>query len=70
MTRRVRGRCGVASAEQAAGGVGHHHRASGNGVALVAKGPDAADAEAAIAEVTDLIKGLGKTPIPGEPPDL
>ena len=46
------------------------YRASGNGVALVAKGPDAADAEAAIAEVTDLIKGLGKTPIPGEPPDL
>jgi molybdopterin-biosynthesis enzyme MoeA-like protein len=46
------------------------YRASGNGVALVAKGPDAADAEAAIAEVTELIKGFGKQPIPGEPPDL
>ena len=46
------------------------YRASGNGVALVAKGPDAAEAEKAIAEVTELIIGFGKVPIPGEPPDL
>ena len=44
------------------------YRASGNGVALVAKGPDAADAEAAIAEVTTLIAGMGLTPVAGEPP--
>ena len=43
------------------------YRPSGNGVALVAKGTDAAAAEAAIAEVTALIKGFGKVPIPGEP---
>jgi molybdenum cofactor synthesis domain-containing protein len=45
------------------------YRASGNGVALVAKGPDAADAEAAIAEVTGLIESFGKVPLPGEPPE-
>ena len=44
------------------------YRASGNGVALVAKGPDAADAEAAIAEVTVLIQGMGLEPVAGEPP--
>ena len=43
------------------------YRPSGNGVALVAKGTDAAAAEAAIAEVTALISGLGKVPIAGEP---
>lgn len=43
------------------------YRPSGNGVALVAKGPDAQAAEQAIAEVTQLIIGLGKTPIQGEP---
>jgi molybdenum cofactor synthesis domain-containing protein len=43
------------------------YRASGNGVALVAKGPDPAAAEAAIAEVTALIETLGYTPIQGEP---
>ncbi len=46
------------------------YRASGNGVALVAKGPDAAAAEAAIAEVTALIAGFGKVPIAGEPPEV
>src|SRR3984885_5432287 len=46
------------------------YRPSGNGVALVAKGPDASAAEAAIAEVTELITKLGKVPIPGEPADL
>jgi molybdenum cofactor synthesis domain-containing protein len=46
------------------------YRPSGNGVALVAKGPDGSAAEAAIAEVTELITKLGKMPIPGEPADL
>src|SRR5580698_9823215 len=45
------------------------YRASGNGVALVAKGPDGDAAERAIAEVTELIIGFGKVPIPGEPPE-
>ena len=45
-----------------------YYRASGNGVAIVAKGPDAAQAEAAIAEVTALMLALGATPIQGEPP--
>lgn len=43
------------------------YRPSGNGVALVAKGPDSAAAEAAITEVTALIIGFGKVPVPGEP---
>jgi len=43
------------------------YKPSANGVALVAKGADVAAAEAAIAEVTDLIKGFGKLPVPGEP---
>jgi molybdenum cofactor synthesis domain-containing protein len=43
------------------------YRPSGNGVALVAKGTELARVEAVIAEVTGLIIGLGKTPIPGEP---
>ncbi|HVC63589.1 MAG TPA: molybdopterin-binding protein [Acetobacteraceae bacterium] len=43
------------------------YRPGGNGVALVAKGTDVAAAEAAIAEVTALIAGFGKVPIPGEP---
>jgi molybdenum cofactor synthesis domain-containing protein len=43
------------------------YRPTGNGVTLVAKGVSAADAEAAIAEVTGLIIGLGRTPIQGEP---
>ena len=44
------------------------YRATGNGVAIVAKGTDAADAEAAIAEVTAMIRELGIEPVPGEPP--
>ena len=44
------------------------YRATGNGVALVAKGPDAAEAEMAIVEVTALIKEMDLTPIQGEPP--
>jgi len=43
------------------------YRPGGNGVALVAKGTDVAAAEAAIGEVTALIAGLGRTPMPGEP---
>ena len=43
------------------------YRVSGNGVTIVAKGTEAADAEAAIATVTRLIEDLGKTPIQGEP---
>ena len=44
------------------------YRPTGNGVAIVAKGNDPADAEAAIAEVTVLMLGLGGQPIQGEPP--
>ena len=40
---------------------------SGNGVAMVAKGTDAAVAEAAIDEVTAIIAGFGKVPVQGEP---
>jgi molybdenum cofactor synthesis domain-containing protein len=43
------------------------YRPGGNGVALVAKGTDVAAAEAAIVEVTAMITGFGKVPIPGEP---
>jgi len=45
-----------------------YFRAGGAGVAIVAKGVDAAAAEAAIAEVTALFVALGGTPLPGEPP--
>ena len=42
------------------------YRPGGNGVAIVAKGTDAAAAQAAIDEVTAIIAGFGKVPIPGE----
>ena len=45
------------------------YRPTGNGVTLVAKGTEGADAEACIVEVTALIVSLGRTPIPGEPPE-
>jgi molybdenum cofactor synthesis domain-containing protein len=45
-----------------------YYRSEGNGVALVAKGTDAAAVAAVIAEVTALIAALGATPIQGEPP--
>jgi molybdenum cofactor synthesis domain-containing protein len=45
-----------------------YYRLTGNGVAIVARGPDAADAEAAIAEVATLMQALGGAPIAGEPP--
>ena len=44
-----------------------YYRPSGNGVAIVAKGTDAAAAEAAIAEVTALMLTLGVDPVQGEP---
>ena len=43
------------------------YRITGNGVALVAKGPDASETDAAIAEVTTLIRRMGLEPVPGEP---
>ena len=46
-----------------------YYRPSGNGVAIVAKGNDPAAAEAAIAEVTQLMLACGATPIQGEPPE-
>ena len=45
------------------------YRPTGNGVTLVAKGTSAAEAEEVIADVTALIVSLGRTPIPGEPPE-
>jgi len=44
------------------------YRSTGNGVALVAKGTDAAKLDACIAEVTQLIRDCGKDPVQGEPP--
>jgi molybdenum cofactor synthesis domain-containing protein len=44
-----------------------YYRAQGNGVAIVAKGTDIAAAEAAIAEVTALMRTLGGNPVQGEP---
>ncbi len=44
-----------------------YYRAHGQGVAIVAKGNDPAQAEAAIAEVTALFVSLGATPVQGEP---
>jgi len=43
------------------------YRPSGNGVALVAKGADVGAAEAAIADVTQMIIDFGKVPVAGEP---
>ncbi len=45
-----------------------YYRESGNGVAIVAKGTDAALADQAIAEVTALMAALGGAPVAGEPP--
>ncbi len=45
------------------------YRPTGNGVTLVAKGTSAAEAETVIAEVTALIRSLGRTPIAGEAPE-
>jgi len=45
-----------------------YYRPAANGIAIVAKGSDAAQAEAAIAAVTALMIELGGTPVQGEPP--
>jgi molybdopterin-biosynthesis enzyme MoeA-like protein len=45
-----------------------YYRANGGGVAIVAKGTNAADADAAIAQVTTLMRDLGGAPVAGEPP--
>ena len=44
------------------------YRATGSGVALVAKGTDEPALEACIAEVTALVRAEGKAPVAGEPP--
>ena len=44
------------------------YRATGNGVALVAKGIEPPALERCIADVSALIESMGHTPIPGEPP--
>ena len=44
------------------------YRSTGNGVALVAKGTDGAAVDACIAEVTQLVREMGKAPVNGEPP--
>jgi molybdenum cofactor synthesis domain-containing protein len=44
-----------------------YFRDGGGGVAIVAKGTDAAAADAAIAAVTALFERLGGAPVPGEP---
>ena len=45
-----------------------YFRLGGSGVAIVVKGTDADAVEAAIAEVTALMLGLGAVPVDGEPP--
>ena len=45
-----------------------YYRSTGNGVSLVAKGSDADAVTACIAEVTALVREMGKEPIQGEPP--
>ena len=44
-----------------------YYRPSGNGVSIVAKGTDVAEAEAAIVEVTALMLACGADPVQGEP---
>ncbi|HKM63072.1 MAG TPA: molybdopterin-binding protein [Acidisphaera sp.] len=44
------------------------YRFEGTGVALVAKGPDPAQAEAAATVIAEMIRGFGKQPVDGEPP--
>ena len=45
-----------------------YYRGTGGGVAIVAKGADPAEAEAAIVEVTALMQAIGGAPVQGEPP--
>ncbi|RKK01894.1 competence/damage-inducible protein A [Pseudoroseomonas wenyumeiae] len=44
-----------------------YYRENGGGVALVAKGTDAAMLDRVIAEISDFVASLGFTPVPGEP---
>ena len=44
------------------------YRGTGNGVALVAKGTDAAMLESCVNQVAALIREMGHDPLPGEPP--
>ncbi len=44
------------------------YRIDGNGVSLVAKGADAVLVARAVAAITAMIEGFGRTPIAGEPP--
>ncbi|MDQ1080165.1 molybdopterin-binding protein [Pseudoroseomonas cervicalis] len=44
-----------------------YYRPSGNGVSLVAKGTDPAQLDAALEQMTALIRELGYTPVAGEP---
>jgi molybdopterin-biosynthesis enzyme MoeA-like protein len=46
------------------------YRASGNGVAIVARGTEAEELDDAIQEVRALILSFGGSPIPGEPMEL
>lgn len=63
---------GLTALQQAQAGVDlgsyPYYRASGNGVAIVAKGTDPAAVAAAVAAVAELMRALGATPQPGEPP--
>jgi molybdopterin-biosynthesis enzyme MoeA-like protein len=45
-----------------------YYREGGGGVSIVAKGTDAPAAEAAIREVTALMREIGGSPVQGEPP--
>ena len=45
-----------------------YYRMGGGGVALVAKGAEAADVEAAAHDITTLLRAMGAKPVPGEPP--
>jgi molybdenum cofactor synthesis domain-containing protein len=45
-----------------------YYRMGGGGVALVAKGAEAADVEAAAHDIATLLRAMGAKPVPGEPP--
>jgi molybdenum cofactor synthesis domain-containing protein len=45
-----------------------YYRLGGGGVALVAKGQDKADVEAAAHDIATLLRAMGAKPVPGEPP--
>lgn len=45
-----------------------YYRMGGGGVALVAKGAEVADVEAAAHDIATLLRAMGAKPVPGEPP--